>query len=219
MHFFDIHTHQARLKPQILSRFPYEPLGMSTYYSVGIHPWYLDEVDIESQINWIKDCISRPNVIAIGECGIDTKAKSSLAYQQEVFERQVEISEGSQLPMILHVVRSHELLLRLRFKLKPTQPWVIHGFRGKISLAQKLVDAGFFISFGHSLIINDPSSQLSFVNLPLSSCFLESDESSYSIEEIYLQAAALRKIPLEQLTAQINKNILQCFNIEYDGTK
>ncbi|MCF0236801.1 MAG: TatD family hydrolase, partial [Bacteroidaceae bacterium] len=66
-----------------------------------------------------------------------------------VFEAQVALSERFSRPITLHIVRAFDLILGLHKRLRPTQRWTVHGFRGKPQLAQQLLDAGFDLSFGH----------------------------------------------------------------------
>ena len=69
-------------------------------------------------------------VPAVGECGFDALKGPSHDLQEQAFVRQVQLSEQFRKPMILHVVRDFDSVIRLRRTLKPEQPWLIHGFRG-----------------------------------------------------------------------------------------
>ena len=91
---------------------------------------------------------SDPRVDAIGEAGLDALRGGDILYQEETFKKQVEISEQLGKPMIIHCVRAFDRLLRLRKELRPSQLWIVHGFRGKPELARQLVDAGCAISLG-----------------------------------------------------------------------
>jgi TatD DNase family protein len=68
--------------------------------------------------------------------------------QTNIFLHHVELSERLEKPLTIHCVRAFDRMLMLRKQLRPTQPWVIHGFRGKPELAQQLLAAGFDLSFG-----------------------------------------------------------------------
>lgn len=80
--------------------------------------------------------------------------------------------------MILHVVKAFPEIMALRKSLKPTQQWIIHGFRGKPQLAESLLRAGFDISLGEHF--NPASAAI----IPPSRLFAETDESLLPIEEI-----------------------------------
>ena len=50
--------------------------------------------------------VELPCVVAVGEVGLDALRGASLALQEFVFRRQVEISEAVGKPLVLHVVRT-----------------------------------------------------------------------------------------------------------------
>jgi len=154
---FDFHTHDpavpagtaiVNLPPEILIRptlFRPVPGGL---YSAGIHPWWTDE---KARLPLLQKGVSQlcrhPQVVRIGECGFD-RLRGDLALQAEVFEFHVHLSESLQKPLTVHCVRAFDLLLATRKRLRPTQRWAVHGFRGRPALARQLLDAGLDLSFG-----------------------------------------------------------------------
>lgn len=130
----DIHTHRAT--------------GPGVYASYGIHPWDTPAATDETLAGLRRALVSDSRVVAIGECGLDTLRGASLERQMELLEKQLVLSEELGLPVILHVVKAWNEIMGLRRKLKPTLPWVVHGFRGKPQLATNLLDSGFYISLG-----------------------------------------------------------------------
>lgn len=146
----DIHTHKP--VPQfdaVVSVRPegFEPID-NQYYSIGIHPW--DTVfDVKPEV-WeeLEKVAKHPQVLAIGECGIDTLKGGPLFRQMNVMKKQIELSEKLGKPLIIHDVRAHDIIVGIKKDMNPTQPWVIHGFRGKPTVARMLTDAGIWISFG-----------------------------------------------------------------------
>ena len=56
------------------------------------------------------------------------------------------LAEETRKPLIIHCVGRYGLLTDLHRELRPTQPWIIHGFTGKPELARQLVAEGFFFS-------------------------------------------------------------------------
>lgn len=67
------------------------------------------------------------------------------------FEKQIALSEKYQKPLILHIVRAFNDLIRLRLDSKAKQVWIVHGFDGSPQLAKQLSDLGIYISFGFHL--------------------------------------------------------------------
>ena len=140
----DAHTH-ALVHNAVVNRFPFDPMPPGYIYSVGIHPWHAAEATPE-QWQWLADAALRPDVVAIGEAGLDKLCSTPLPVQTDAFIRQVRLSESVGKPLIIHNARANQEILDLHTRLRPTQPWVLHGFRGKPELAQMFLRRGFHIS-------------------------------------------------------------------------
>lgn len=154
----DFHTHTLKRNAVVnvdpvdltdLSRPVFRP---GYLYSVGIHPWNLAKVTSE-RLRLLRALASSPQVVAIGECGLDplhlsTSASTPLT-QQELLRYHISLSESLRKPLILHIVKRFPEIIRMKKELKPTQRWIIHGFRGKPELARELLRHGFTLSFGH----------------------------------------------------------------------
>lgn len=76
--------------------------------------------------------------------------RNSQELQLYFFEQQLILATKLQKPLILHVVKSWEEVLKSIKKCKVSSPLIVHGFRGKPQLAQQLIDKGFYLSFGES---------------------------------------------------------------------
>ncbi len=116
-----------------------------------------------------------PQVVMLGEAGLDKTHKASFERQIELFERQIELSEVLQKPMILHDVRSHNEIIALRKKHKAKQPWIVHGFNGTEQDIRQLVGQGIYLSVGESLLYLDRKISKSFKFIDLDYLFLETD--------------------------------------------
>ena len=152
----DFHTHNLLAVPgTAIVNLPQEallcpdafPLVEGGCYSVGIHPWWTIE-NCEKMWNGLEFWLQNPQVVAIGECGLDKLRGASLSLQHHVFLRQVELAEVYQLPVTIHCVKAFDQILSLHKQVAPTVRWTIHGFRGKPELARQLLTAGFNLSFG-----------------------------------------------------------------------
>lgn len=147
--FSDIHRHvlgDAAPDEVVVNLEPGQQPDGQGWYSAGIHPWQAAEA--ERYWPWLEQVATNPRVVAIGEAGLDALRGPDLDTQQPVFERQAKLAEHVGKPLIIHAVRCWPQLIVLRRRLKPTQPWIIHGFRGKPQLAQQLLDHGFSLSYG-----------------------------------------------------------------------
>ena len=164
------------------------------FLSVGIHPWFAEECNIELMVK-LEQWSSDPRLVAIGECGLDKNSKVSLSIQMQAFEMQIALSEKVQKPIIIHCVGCFNELFEIRNRVNPVQTWIIHGFRGKPELAAQILKAGCALSFGEHY--NAKSVRVT----PIDRLFIETDESNISVEEIYRQIAAIKGCKVEELLA------------------
>lgn len=163
-------------------------------FSVGFHPWFIDEYSKETIANLRKWSIDE-RFFAIGECGLDKNLKTSLDQQIQVFKEQIQLSELVCKPLIIHCVGCFNELFYLKKELNPVQTWIIHGFRGKPELAKQALKAGCSLSYGEHY--NPESVWLT----PLDKLFAETDESFKTIFEIYNQLAAIKLCNIDELNA------------------
>ena len=143
----DFHTHRPLSPRAIINTAPGDMRPPGYLYSVGIHPW--DSADAsQSDFEALLVDAGRPDVVAIGECGIDRLRGPQEALQRSVFIPQLEIAESVGKPVIIHCVRATDAILALRRSMRPNVDWILHGFRGKPETARQLARAGIFISLG-----------------------------------------------------------------------
>jgi len=182
----DIHTHNLlALPPAVISVEPDFNLDPSRLYSVGIHPWHSDLADnLTIQLLDLK--AQAPNVVAIGETGLDTLRGASLDCQARLLQHHIELSERLGKPLVLHIVRTFNQIMELRRSINPSQPWIIHGFRGKPQLAAQLFDYGFHISLGERF--NPATAAM----IPDDRLHFETDESQLPIDAIASQIISHR---------------------------
>lgn len=213
--FIDIHTHSARTDDdliQIVNLDLDEPCPEQGYYSYGIHPWALDNAgfQIDEALNNLKENLQQPQVVALGEAGLD-KFHADFERQMKVFERQIVLSENLKKPMILHDVKSHNEILALRKKHKAKQPWIVHGFNGTEQDIRQLTKQGLYLSVGESLLHPERKITKSLKNIPLDLLFLETDMAEIGIEKVYEAAARLLEIDIITLQRQIFTNFARVF--------
>lgn len=212
----DIHTHNLKtgeravlsIEPEALATLP-EPSGANrpeVLYSVGFHPWNLPPAG-PSPDDWalFKRLAERPDVVAIGECGLDLLKGPILAIQMNAFREQAETADRLGKPLIIHCVKGYEQIISIKKELKPKTPWIIHGFRGKASVARMLITAGFYLSIGEKF---NPQA---LAEIPSDRLLLETDESTLPITAILTSAAqATGKTP-EALQNEISDTITAIF--------
>lgn len=205
MNIIDIHTHVMPEEPGTalvcIGCGPI-PAAQGHFFSAGLHPWDVTGND-EEKYNTLERLIANPLVSAVGECGFDTLKGPSHELQEQAFIRQIELSEQYAKPMILHVVRDFDSVIRLRRQLKPKQPWLIHGFRGGSAQMNQLYNHGILVSFGPKC------NSESLKSVPSDRLFLETD-GQCPIGQVVSLAALTRNASPEVVKHQIlrNNNIL-----------
>ncbi len=209
--FIDIHTHTEESNEnllQIINLNLESPCPKQGFYSYGIHPWALDNAEFQSEkaLQILEEKLKLPQVLALGEAGLDKIHKASFERQIELFERQIELSETMQKPMILHDVRSHNEIIALRKKHKAVQPWIVHGFSGTEQDIKQLIGQGIYLSVGKSLLHPERKIYKSFKFIDLDYLFLETDMAEIGVEKVYEAAANLLEMDLSVLQTRIFAN-------------
>jgi len=149
------------------------------------------------------------NVLAIGECGLDRICDTDFKLQEKVFVEQIIWANEIAKPIIIHCVRAQQETFSLLKEHNITSPVIFHGFNNKETIAHKIIEMGFYLSFGKHLL--NPSMEKLFSAISLDSIFLETDDSDISIDVIYKQAAKIKNISTERLSLQIKKNLENVF--------
>lgn len=214
MNFFNFHTHQSANRPDILdlvNQYPNDFDESIAYYSIGIHPWYIVEERIETDLEIIDQKLATENCLAIGECGLDKRTEVPFELQVAVFERQLLLAQKHQKPVVIHCVAAFQEVIALKKKLSITVPMVIHGFSKNEQVAKQLLDNGFYISFGKYLVKN-PNLEVVFKSIPDNRFFLETDTIEETIEEVYTLAAKYKNITIDELQQLILSNFKIVFN-------
>ncbi len=180
-------------------------------YSIGIHPWDAMDNNESKYLELIENMTALPQVLAIGECGIDRSIETGIDTQLPIFLKQIEIAEKHGLPLIIHAVRSYADLMQIKKERKAPIPWILHGYNGNIETTKQLVNQNFFFSFGASLLKNQEKLNLALQQVPINQLFFETDESTESIESIYIFAASILGLKPEKLQSIILQNFQRVF--------
>ena len=216
--FIDLHTHRIKTCDnliQIVNLDLNQSCPEHGCFSYGIHPWVLDNADFQAKkaLQALEEKLKLPQVLALGEAGLDKMHKASFKQQIELFERQIELSETLQKPMILHDVRSHNEIIALRKKHKAQQPWILHGFSGTEQDVRQLIGQGIYLSVGESLLHPERKIYKSFKFIDLDYLFLETDMAGIEVKKVYEAAAKLLETDIVTLQKQIFTNFARLFGL------
>ncbi|MBM3185777.1 MAG: TatD family hydrolase [Bacteroidetes bacterium] len=189
-----INIHSHSFDENNLTIFQGEIGLLNKWFSLGIHPC---DADSPEPLKNFLNQLNLPNCLALGEIGLDKLKGPHLKTQIQVFEKQIELSEKLNLPVIIHCVKAWNELKIIKRQLKPTQPWVFHGF-SKANILEDVLSQGLFVSFGEAIIRN-PKLLAASTHVPLEKLFFETDDSNVSIETIYSEFAKAKQITLQEL--------------------
>jgi TatD DNase family protein len=209
---YNLHIHQSSKQgnTEIVNVYPWEYHENDKYMSIGIHPWYIDEQRLAEDLKTIENQMSNPKFMAIGECGLDKRIEIPFTLQEEIFKQQLQLAQQYKKPVIIHCVNAYQEVMVLKKSLKITIPLIIHGFSKGLTLANDLIANGFYLSFGKYLLLNDDLGQVLKL-LPLDKCFLETDNSQFSLDEIYDKASEILNIDKNNLIERQKNNFEKVF--------
>ena len=215
--FINLHTHQFLNLSDVIAvvnQYPWEFNNSIPNYSIGIHPWYIDENRLELDLNTISEKLQLSDCLALGECGLDKRIETPMELQTVVFKRQLELVKQTDKPIILHCVAAFEEVIAIKKELKVENPMIIHGFSKNKQVANSLLKNGFYLSFGKYLLRSrNIGTELEkvFKFAPENKILLETDTGEESIYEVYEKAAVIRGISVEKMKAIVFQNYSNIF--------
>jgi len=198
--------------------------GCNTPFSLELHPWELAETNVEARpqtnllgtgryelqrvfsrglemcsneklfIETAQKLAGNPNLMAIGECGLDNQCGVPIDVQLSAFIIALQTARELHLPVIIHCVGYWAEMMACvkEYYPLPMGKAIIHGYRKGSQLALQLLRAGFCLSLGEKF--NPEVARL----IPDERLFLETDESETDILQIREKILSLRKFDLKQ---------------------
>jgi TatD DNase family protein len=210
--FINIHSHQSPQKNESVITNLYnnfEQAVAGDNYSMGLHPWYINETTWVEEMKILEQYSNNKNVLAIGECGLDKICTTDYLLQQKVFAAQIALANKINKPLIIHCVKAYEEVVQQLQQNKNRVPVIFHGFNKNKILALQLIHKEFYLSFGKAL--QQPAMQELIKMLPPDKIFLETDDAAVNIEMIYLLATQALQLDINSLSLQIKKNATTVF--------
>jgi TatD DNase family protein len=209
----DIHTHTASHIDDVLSVLnvyqTFDSIKNGGVYSVGLHPWYLQNADVD--FDSMTAIASKSNVLAIGECGLDKVCATDWALQLSYFQKQVRLANALSKPLIIHCVRAFEEVIEVLDAEKVHVPVVFHGYNKNNILARRLLHKGYYLSIGAAILNGNSTIQQVVKEVPADRFFAETDNSGKSIIDIYHCLAEIRKTEVDTIILQLQDNFKSVF--------
>jgi TatD DNase family protein len=152
-------------------------------YALGIHPICVPNARDEDLLvlrDAVEAALDDPNFVAIGEVGLDffipMLCEPAMREKQERFFReQLRIARDFGLPVLTHVRRSQDQVLKNLRQIRPPCG-IAHAFNGSFQQAQNFIDLGFHLGFGGAMTFTRALQiRRLATQLPLESIVLETD--------------------------------------------
>src|SRR5690606_32619931 len=127
-------------------------------YALGIHPICMpqaQESDLQALEALIEQSLDDPRFIAIGEIGLDffipaLKEPAMREKQEAFYSAQLDLAVRYQLPLLLHVRRSQDIVLK-HLRRRPAIGGIAHAFNGSFQQAEQFIGLGFALGFGGAM--------------------------------------------------------------------
>ncbi|MRW83769.1 TatD family deoxyribonuclease [Pseudoduganella sp. FT26W] len=196
-------------------------------YALGIHPIYVpnaSEDDLRVLREQVAAAMADPRFVALGEIGLDffipMLTEPAMREKQVFFFReQLKIAREFGLPVLMHVRRSQDVILK-HVRQIPPAGGIAHAFNGSDQQAKTYIDLGFKLGFGGAMTFTRALQiRRMAAELPLDAIVLETDAPDISpawihpgrnspdqIPRIGAVLAELRGITLEQVAAATTAN-------------
>jgi TatD DNase family protein len=148
-------------------------------YTLGIHPIFTPgakESDLDVLRRSVIEALDDPRFVGIGEIGLDYFLPELDAnHQSFFFEKQLDLAEEFNLPVILHVRRSQDAILKA---LRPRKiiGGIAHAFNGSFQQAEQFIKLNFVMGFGGAMTFSRALQIRRLAKeLPFESLVLETD--------------------------------------------
>ena len=160
------------------------------FMALGIHPMYVDKAH-PSDLTLLKQLVAEqlahnnPKIVAIGEIGLDFfVTQQNRETQEYFFIEQLKIAQTFELPVVLHVRRAIDDVLKKLRKHK-VEGGIAHAFNGSPQQAEKLIELNFKLGFGGAMTYTRALKIRELAkNLPLEAIVLETDAPDIAPEWI-----------------------------------
>ena len=167
-------------------------------YALGIHPLYVpaaQDADLQALDEALTDARGDPRLVAVGEIGLDFFGPALCEpvmreRQWRFYLAQLQLARKHGLPVILHVRRSADLLLK-GLRQVGVAGGIAHAFNGSAQQAQAFIGLGFALGFGGAMTFERATALRELArSLPLPALVLETDAPDIPPQWIYRTAEA-----------------------------
>jgi TatD DNase family protein len=179
----------------------------------------------------LRDMLSHPRVVAIGEVGLDYHYDySPRDVQRRVLRQFLDLSLDTQTPLIIHTRESDEdVLAVIQAKAKKGWRGVFHCFPGDEKMARKVIDLGFLVSFTGNITFKKSSSRHVMQTVPLEKMMIETDSPFLApvpnrgkrnepafVKIVAEKISEEKGVPFDEVARVTTQNAIALFGLEID---
>ncbi len=186
--------------------------------AVGYHPWRLNPDNDEETLAYIDTNLKQ--CVALGEVGLDYKAKTKKKIQKAIFLKILSIAKKHDKPVVVHCRYSHETAYRM-IKEAGIRKAIFHWYSGPQDLIPLIAASGYYMSACPALLYN-PYHANAINAVPLSNLLLETDSPvqyqqlaarPIHVQVTLQQVARVKGISPEEIAEKTTRNAIACFEL------
>lgn len=198
------------------------------YPTIGVHPNDDSQANVEN-IDWAEFELLAKNCVAIGECGLDYSKTKDNDRQEKLLDKQLQIAEKLNLPLVLHVRNAQEdLIEKFGHELSKLRG-VFHCFSGDENYLNTILHLmpGFCVSFAGNITFKSAQGLRDLVNLaPLDRMLIETDSpflspeplrgkpnSPENVKIVAEKVAEIKGVSIQEIAEATSKNAEKLFGI------
>ena len=200
----------------------------NVHLMMGLHPCYVKPETYLNELAFVESELEKHKFVAIGEIGVDMYwDKSTLAIQQEAFQRQIQLAKKYKLPINIHCRDAFDEVFEVLEKEKGSDLFgIFHCFSGNLEQAQKAISYNLKLGIGGVVTFKNGKIDQFLNQIPLEHIVLETDspylapvpyrgkrnESSY-VPLVAEKLATIYQLSLDEIAEQTNKNAQAIFGV------
>lgn len=197
------------------------------YATLGIHPQFCDEYTNEIEKNIIKNKL-RNKFVGIGEIGLDKHYNTDFSTQKNVFQKQLNLAQELQLPVVCHVRDCYGTFFDIMRKHNNLK-FMLHAFCGTKADCFKAIELGGYISFACNITYkrHDDLRKIATA-IPLEKILIETDSPSMlpakfmrkgfntpnNVRFVAETIARARNTSVEEIAQVTKQNAIELFDLK-----
>ena len=197
----------------------------NVYGVLGIHPEEIDKIT-DSSFKFIEENLSNKKIVGIGEIGLDYYWRSdNKEEQKEVFEKQLDIAQKYNLPVVIHsrdaIQDTYDIISK--YKLRGS----IHCFSSSLEMAREFIKLGYKIGIGGTVTFKNSKKLQEIVEvIDISDILIETDSPYLSPEpfrgqknepkNVYYVAkkiSEIKSVNIDEIISKTYASALEIFDI------